>query len=213
MTARAIIEATRLEEALGDENQAAEVFWACLDALGTTLQADDRRALSGALPSSIVDRMLACRFEPGTKETAVVAQVAQATGLTPGRALEVVQVVARSLAVSLPEGLRARLERHAGEDLAQLWSRPAQPPPPDKPIHHAPPGHGHTLASGRPGSRHPLSESGPIGHVDSIAANPDPRGDRKLSSAPGATTAEREGRTIAEGRPGSHRPLSEGGDE
>src|SRR5262249_40389021 len=39
-----------------------------------------------------------------------------------------------------------------------------------------------TLAGGRPGSRHPLSEAGPRGHADSIAAA-NPHADTKLSSA------------------------------
>jgi uncharacterized protein (DUF2267 family) len=209
MDTRSIIEATRLEDAFGDAEVAERVFWDALDALGPTMQADDRRALEGALPSDVVDRLLAAHHAPERGEAEVVAALASSASLAPGRALEVLQVVAETLAGRLPELLRGRLERHAHPELAPLWTAPSTPEPPPRPVHHPAPGHGHTLASGRPGSRHPLAESGPAGHVDSIALNPDPHGDRKLSSARIVGPE----RTLAEGRPGSTHPLSEGGDD
>lgn len=210
---QALIEATRLEEALGERDRSEAAFWAAVDGLGRTLQADDRRAMAGALPDAVVSRLLSCPFDPEASEATVDAQVAEATELPGGQALEIVQVVARTLASRLPEDLRSRLERHARGTLARLWTRPAVPPAPPKPVHTPPPGSGHTLATGRPGSRHPVSEAGPIGQADSIAVNPDPHGETKLSGARGATTAEREHRTLAEGRPGSEHPLSEAGED
>jgi hypothetical protein len=45
---------------------------------------------------------------------------------------------------------------------------------------------------------------------ESVVKNDNPHGDTKLSSAHG-TTQEREHETLAEGRPGSRRPISEAG--
>ena len=67
------------------------------------------------------------------------------------------------------------------EWVALLESAPRAPEV-DEP-HGTRPGHGHTLATGRPGSRHPLSESGPRpAQTDSVATE-NPHGDSKLSSA------------------------------
>jgi hypothetical protein len=64
---------------------------------------------------------------------------------------------------ALPHEVRARLQQHLGRMLGQLLeARVPEPAPPRE--HAAPPpepGEGTTLASGRPGSRHPLSEGKP----------------------------------------------------
>jgi hypothetical protein len=61
---------------------------------------------------------------------------------------------------------------------------------------HLDPNH-HTLADGRPGSRHPLSEARPErAQTDSVVRADNPHGDTKLSSATGLTQ-ERE-RSIAD---------------
>ncbi len=66
-----------------------------------------------------------------------------------------------------------------------------------------------TLAEGRPGSAHPLSEARPErAQSQSVARADNPHGDTKLSSATGLTQ-EREGETLATGHLGSNRPLSE----
>jgi hypothetical protein len=73
---------------------------------------------------------------------------------------------------------------------------------------HLEPGRG-TLAEGRPGSHHPLSEARPErAHSHSVVRADNPHGDTKLSSAVGFTQ-EREQETLAAGHPGSDRPLSE----
>jgi hypothetical protein len=70
------------------------------------------------------------------------------------------------------------------------------------------PGRGTTLATGRPGSRHPVSEAHEDrAHTESIARSDDPHGDTKLSSSRGLTQ-ERLRETLAEGRPGPEHPVS-----
>lgn len=59
---------------------------------------------------------------------------------------------------------------------------------------------GHTLADGKPGSRHPLSEANPShGQSHSVAESANPHADTKLSSSKG-TTQEREKEDLAEGK-------------
>lgn len=213
MTMKAILSATRLEAAFESEQAAERVFFQALEAVGSALQADDRRAMAEVLPSPIDEALLGIHERGDVDLDGVVEEVAAACQVPRGRALEVVEAVGAALAERLPETLRARLERHGGPSLGSLWARRKLGSPPERRrAPSSPPGSGHTLASGRPGSRHPLSEAGPIGHVDSVAANPDPHGDTKLSGARG-TTAEREHRTLAEGRPGSRHPLSEAGED
>jgi hypothetical protein len=65
-----------------------------------------------------------------------------------------------------------------------------------------------TLADGRPGSAHPLAEGrASRAQSGSPAASGDPHADSRIASAHGLTQ-EREGESIATGRPGSRRPLS-----
>jgi hypothetical protein len=71
----------------------------------------------------------------------------------------------------------------------------------------APPGAGMTLATGRPGSQHPVSEAHPeTAQERSVVNAENPHAETKLSSSRG-TTQERRAETLATGAPGSHRPL------
>lgn len=67
--------------------------------------------------------------------------------------------------------------------------------------------HGTTLASGRPGSRHPISETAPPRGQAGFVGESNPHGGTKLSSSPG-TTQERRRETIAESRPDERRSLA-----
>ena len=54
-----------------------------------------------------------------------------------------------------------------------------------------------------------MSEARPeTAHAESVARSDDPHADTRLSSSQGMTQ-ERRGETLAEGRPGSDRPVSE----
>ena len=66
---------------------------------------------------------------------------------------------------------------------------------------------GSTLADGRPGSVHPVSESN-IVQEDSVSATSAPKLGRELATATGMTQ-ERLKHTLAEGKAGSSRPLSD----
>jgi len=124
-------------------------------------------------------------------------------GMTVGVARELIASVGRVLGETLSDDALALIAA-TGADLAQIVQRAA----PEEMVRAAPSRHP-TLAAGRPGSAHPLSEARPDRrHASSVAAD-NPHAEQKLSSTTG-TTQERLHETIAEGRPGSEWPLSRG---
>jgi hypothetical protein len=139
----------------------------------------------------------------------LVDRVTHETSLPRGKALELSQMTCRFLAEELDEAALAHVQNWLPGDVLALFDRTA-PLPDLPPRRHHPPRRDQTLASGRSGSRHPVSEAVP-GHRESVAASPEPHADTKLSSSRGTST-ERGGDTLATGRSGSRRPLSESED-
>ncbi|HEU4729833.1 MAG TPA: hypothetical protein VFT22_18180, partial [Kofleriaceae bacterium] len=100
-----------------------------------------------------------------------------------------------AIRAAVPASLATLLEAMAEPSESELLPPPAWQRPRE------------TLAGGRPGSHHPVSEAhGPGAHTDSIAAD-NPHSATKLSSSSG-TTQERHHETIAEGQPGYKTPIS-----
>jgi hypothetical protein len=133
-------------------------------------------------------------------------RVRVALGVSAGASIEQAQIVCEELAALLDRDSLSRL-RAARPDIAMMLAPHVDPPDASPRT----PGTGTTLATGRPGSRHPVATAGPgAGQQDSVARTDDPHAGTKLSGARGSST-ETEGRTIATGRPGARRPMSEGG--
>jgi hypothetical protein len=199
-----------ITEALGVEPKMAERgLWATVHAVGPSVQPEDRRALPTSVPPRIRDAIAASRYVGPLDEEAFYESVAQRVPTTVGHAREIAQVVLKLISARLGPERRGRLAHHAGPSMAWLWEQPPRPDAPPSRSRAAPaPGHGHTLASGRPGSLHPLADAGPLGQTDSVVRSENPKADRKLSSAQG-TTAEQTHRTLAEGQPGSDHAISE----
>jgi hypothetical protein len=131
----------------------------------------------------------------------------EAQRVTRGTAIERVGAVCESLRDELDAERRLLLARRLPAEWAALLDSAPRAREADEP-HGTLPGHGHTLATGRPGSRHPLSQSGPRpAQADSIAAE-NPHGDSKLSSAtaPGVEP-------LATARPGTEETLATARDE
>lgn len=125
------------------------------------------------------------------------------TADTAGRARELVASVCRVLAEELSNDALRALRARLPPSLAELLATPGQdlatrPPEPRRNA---------TLATGRPGARHPISESHPIDHQTGSVAEANPHGGAKLSSSPG-TTQERRHETFAEGQPGHDHSLA-----
>ena len=124
-------------------------------------------------------------------------QLAVRTALEPGRAVELFHVVCRTVDGELDPMMREEFRKGLPDAIVDSFDRTPEP------ITSAT---GHTLASGRPGSRTPLSSSSHA-HSQSLAETGQPRTASKIATSRGMTQ-ERLHRTLAEGKPGSTRPIS-----
>ena len=218
------LEQVRRRAGLRDDEQAQQAAGVALSALAHELLADERRLLVRALgeqwrwaimPGGAEDEAAAERTGDAER---VYRRVAAAEDVELGFGREHAQAVYAALAAVLDDETVSRLRSALPEPLAALLLQPARgdhravPSPPDQSNHvRARRGAGGTLASGRPGSSRPLSESRPR-QAGSLLEEEHPRDDTKISSAPGVT-ADREDHTLSSGHPGADRPLSESGED
>lgn len=115
-----------------------------------------------------------------------------APGMSVGHARELIASVCRVLVEELSDDAIRILRAHVPSVATYL----AEPAPEMTPAL----GRSGSLAGGRPGSQHPISESTrSMAHSESVGAS-NPHGATKLSSSTG-TTQERHHETIAEGHP------------
>lgn len=202
-----MVSTARARAGLETDEEARTLIQAVFQVLGELLPGVARRPIAAQLPPGLASALEA---EPSTDFDApeLYRRVAQLTGLPEGFAVEQTQIACQLLAEALNGEGRAQLHKHLPVDIAALCvPRETSGPAPE----HRRPGHGHTVASGRGGSRHPVSEGRPGPQADSVAS-PNPHGDTKLSSAAGLTQ-EREHESVAEGTVGSTRPLSDSGSD
>ncbi|WP_437646959.1 DUF2267 domain-containing protein [Sorangium sp. So ce362] len=179
--------------------------------LGERLLEHEAAAVAGGLPGPVAAAVRGVAYQGDFDRDELYDRVARREGAPRSFGMEHAQAVCQVIGEALPEAERLRLQRHL-PDLADLFTPRAAGAPPPRPLHAAPPpdvGQGSTLASGRPGSHHPLSEARPAtAHTESVARSDDPHAETRLSSSPGLTQ-ERLGDTLAEGRPGPEHPVSE----
>jgi uncharacterized protein (DUF2267 family) len=171
-----------------DREEAERAIAATLATLGERLVDTEVHALAGELP-----RPLAAALERGVYAgdfdlTELYDRVCRREGVEPSFGVEHAQIVCRVLAEQLGEDARTRLRKELPPSIADLFRRPPAASPPEPVVHdrgpHTKPS---TLASGRPGSTHPLSEgSFDRAQAHSVAREKNPHGDTKLSSARGA---------------------------
>ena len=201
-----------------DAEAAERAIHATLEVLGERLTADEAHALAARLPSDLEHLLDEAAYEGDFDATELYRRVwerekREETSL--GMAKEHADIVLRAVGTALDEDLCARLVRALPEPVGALLLAPVRGAPPPHP--HAPSKHAPAVASlahGRPGSRHPLSEAAPrSGHAQSVARSDDPHADTKLSSSHGLTQEEL-GETLATGQPpGPTRPISETSDD
>lgn len=185
---------------------ARQATLATLDTLGERLSAGDAAALAEILPGEL--RRFVCRREnPGDFDIDdLYDRVAQRTGLPPGQARELSQVVLRLVGDRLSGDACARLSLHLPAPWRALLERSPTAAAAGALSRHVLPGTGHTLATGRPGSQHPLSQAHPDrAQQESVARSDNPHGEDKLSSAgkdaasdPVATAHPNAGRSLAD---------------
>jgi hypothetical protein len=173
------------------EDPSAAVAAIC-SRIAAALPTLDRDALARALPFALLpeeERLSAeAARTPAERDgdRALFSGVAEALHLPLGAAVELTEAVLCVLGESVDDDLRVRLEKHLPPPLvAHLRGRPPSAPPSRASARAPePPPPRRTLSSGRVGSSHPLAEAAPpTGHQHSVANDPAPHADTKLSGA------------------------------
>lgn len=199
---------------LPDRGAAGRAMRAALSAFTECLTQAEAEAFARSFSGDLASR---ARRGPDSRDETWDAEelfevVRRRENVSPGAAREHTQIVLAAIAERLDPEVRAWLLKSLPAGVAALLRpRDVGASPPHTHPGHAPPLT--TLASGKPGSHHPLSESAPgRAQSHSVVSEENPHGDTKLSSARGLTQ-ERLADTIATGRPGPERPISEARDE
>jgi uncharacterized protein (DUF2267 family) len=168
-----------------------------LHALRPMLRSDERKALAAHLPPSLGSALAGHAVEVDDDLDRFYARVALSLKSPLPRAMEEARIVCALLASRLTPDERARLASDLPPGVAVLFTTPAggsiETLGADPSGENVPPARSEravdsTLATGRPGSAHPISES----RLDrtqshSVAREANPHSDSKLSSAEGLT--------------------------
>jgi len=198
--------------AFDNTHDAEQTIDAVLNTLGEYVGPEEAQALAAALPTPLRHLVMGHLRRTENLPDALYHRVADRENVPLSRAVEHTQVVLHAMAELLSETDLQGLVQHLGPNMSDLFTLRSLPDARAEQASHHPIeyGHGHTLATGQPGSRHPLSTAKPErAHNHSVVRSDNPHGDTKLSSTSGMTQ-EREHETLADGRPGPKRPVSEG---
>jgi uncharacterized protein (DUF2267 family) len=199
----------RVSELIGatSKESAARAVVATFKALGEALLADEVRIFSRALPIQLSSALESAPHLGRLSADELSARVTLHEGVELGFAREHAQSVLRALGEVLPEETFTHLERTLAPEVAQLLRAPEIPesePPP-----HAPRTARRTLSEGQMKAQHPIAEAAVgSGQLHSVAHEPNPHDDTKLSSSRGLTQ-EALDESLATGHP-STRPISTG---
>jgi uncharacterized protein (DUF2267 family) len=189
------------QHGLADKDAARRSLRATLAVLGERLVDDEAMALAEVVPLELAKSIENSEYDCDFRTEELFERVRRRGRMTAGRARENAEIVLTALGECLSHDLRRRIARGLPEQAAELLcgGRPLGEPPPHRAASHA--RRDATLASGRPGSTHPVSEAAVTpGHMHSIARSPSPHGETKLSGAKGLTQ-ERLDDTLAAGCP------------
>ncbi len=202
-----------MSRGIPDRAVAERAARATLAVLGERLTEDEASALASRLPEELGSVVQRSEYDSDFDAAEFYERVRRRERGTPGGAREHADIVLRAVGESLDDAVRSRLLRALPDALGQRLVATAPGEPPAYPeAKHAP--RLSTLASGRPGSHHPLSEaSPPRGHTHSVVCNDNPHGDTKLSSSEGLTQ-ERLRESLSTGKPPQpDRPIYEASDD
>lgn len=167
--------------------RAEQAALAVLHGLGGYLSRPSRELVAEELPPSLGAAVVEADDHSGQLEDRVLAP-----GETAGEAREIVASVFRVLAEELSTEAVGAISSSLPAGYARFFATPSEELA-------TPPGQrDDTLATGRPGSRHPIAEAQPDRTQTSSIAADNPHDETKLSSSPG-TTQERRHETLAEG--------------
>ena len=188
------------ERGLTDEARARRVLHATLAVLGERLVEDEAQALASVLPDELAEIVATTGYDSDFTADELFERVRRRGHERGARVREEAEIVLGVLGDCLSADLRHRIARGLPGVAAQLVAGErelGEPPPYAAPLR-AP--KVATVASSRPGSTHPLSEAAPpAGQTHSVARNPAPHEETKLSAAKGLTQ-ERHDETLGTGR-------------
>ena len=167
--------------------------------IASHLSTASRELVASEIPDPLADAL-----RRGGSSAPPIEERILAPGVTLGRAHELVSSVCLVLAEELSDEAIAALRAALPPALARLFAAPTPEIARRSERRRAP-----SMASGRPGSEHPISEA----HADlaqpGSVADPNPHASSKLSSSAG-TTQERLHETLAEGEAGTDLPIADG---
>lgn len=189
-----------------DSREAERAAFAVLSVVGERLSRRAAEELAGELPIRIGGFLFGRDHGGEFDLQELYARVAAREDVRLGFAIEHATVVCETVAEALSAGALYGLRQALPEEMARLFAAQPRAPRFERIRVDA---RRRTLAEGRPGSSRPIySARFDRAHTHSVAMADNPHADTKLSSSPGLTQ-ERERETLATGKPGSARPLSE----
>lgn len=172
-----LVETVRTRMGGATKDEAVAAIHATLAALGEHMGSIDALAVAAALPPPFDATLRNHIVDMKHDLRSFYARVAAREGVELGFAMEHAQAVCRALMLVGDD-----VDEHLSVD---VWPELLRPGLADARAS-APPssGRGRTLADGRPGSAHPLSEAPPPDRAqsESVVRSPNPHGDRKISS-------------------------------
>jgi uncharacterized protein (DUF2267 family) len=177
----------------GSADSAERAAVAVLTAIGGHLSPGHRGLVADELSPALAAALATPRDVAAPIEEHVLVP-----GMTVGRARELVASVCRVLVEELSTEA-VQIIRNTVPSLATYFVRPS-------PAAARARGRVDSLAAGRPGSQHPISEAANQAQTESVVAE-NPHGATKLSSSEGATQ-ERDHTTLAEGAPDRGRSIA-----
>jgi uncharacterized protein (DUF2267 family) len=204
-----IVDRVMLRSGLAERALVERALDATAEMLGEQLRGADVALIAAQLPSRLGGALQARAHRPGAPLEELYEHLSVVARVPFGEAMELAGAACEALGGALDAETRVLLCRRLPETWAALASERAPAAVPEHPRGTSP-GQGHTLATGRPGSLHPLSEAHPReAQAESIARAENPHGERKLSSGR-PDTAEQ---ALANGRPGASASLADARDE
>lgn len=155
-----IVDEVMWRTGLSDRKAAGTALDATLEALGERLTAPDAVRLAEALSPPLAASLYRLARHTAPKPSLLYSRIAVCEAVPPGVAVEHAQATCRALANALDPDARALLAHRLPPEWAALFTLgPEREQSVDVPPSGAVPGHGHTLATGRPGSSRPLAEA------------------------------------------------------
>lgn len=166
-----------------DRVQAEAAIRAVVDAVAYHLPASDRAFVAEHLPEPYASAVMRPTTSAASRPSDLYAQLATGEEVSVGAAIEHARAACWAVGAIAGAETGALLARRLPPDWGVLFRPPAvaaEAGLPPGPV----PGHGHTLATGRPGSSNPLAEAAPpVAQADSVVTEANPHGQTKLSSA------------------------------